>query len=170
MSHYTDEPARGSSKAFFARHPVKKRNQEKGKTITRIDLRGNGSCNGIPVAVAIVNGTCLIYAWDSVRSQRGPTTKQERANGRWKRERRRGRGTGERGLETGCLLNIIFSARGNFHFFVRRLPSPTFQEDRRKTAGGRAPLPLLRESGCARRNASLLVLSFVKPDATISAF
>lgn len=79
-----------------------------------------------------------------------------------------GRRGEERPRESGCLLNIIFSARGNFHFFVRRLPSPPFREDRceiRKGGGA----PRVSASTClvrGRRNASLLVLSFVKPDAT----
>lgn len=54
---------------------------------------------GIPVATAIVNGTCLIYAWDSVRSQRGPRRSGEAEQ----RSRTEDETEGQRGYERGLV-------------------------------------------------------------------
>lgn len=87
----------------------------------------------------IVNG--LIYAWDSLSAA------GRRDRGEWRKASVSRQRKEERPRESGCLLNIIFSARGNFHFFVRRLalpppPPPSFQEDRceiRREEGSRNP-------------------------------
>lgn len=118
----------------------------------------------------IVNGTRLIYAWDSLSAA-------GRRGGRRDREERARVAESERqpakGREASRIwLNIIFSARGNFHFFVRRLPppppSPPFQEYRReiRREGGRNPTRFrfyVNVRPWQTQRVASLVLSFVKP-------
>lgn len=118
----------------------------------------------------IVNGTRLIYAWDSLSLREEETEEETEERARVAESERQP----AKGREASRIwLNIIFSARGNFHFFVRRLPplpppSPPFQEGgceiRRK--GGRNPTRFrfyVNVRPWQTQRVASLVLSFVKP-------
>lgn len=117
---------------------------------------------GISIA-RIVNGTSLIYAWDS-SSAAGRRNRGERARvAESERQPAKGREASR------IWLNIIFSARGNFHFFVRRLPSPPsplFQEDRceiRRKGGWNPTRFRFYVNVRPWQRVASPVLSFVKP-------
>lgn len=117
---------------------------------------------GISIA-RIVNGTSLIYAWDS-SSAAGRRNRGERARvAESERQPAKGREASR------IWLNIIFSARGNFHFFVRRLPpppSPLFQEDRceiRRKGGWNPTRFRFYVNVRPWQHVASPVLSFVKP-------